>query len=480
MSLRLALLKNTGWGVLGEFAARGAKIAQTVLIARLLGAEDLGSFNYALSLAGLFSVMFDFGIVTVAVKELARRPNAQIFRLYGRFKLFSSGFGILLVGGAATLASLSPVDAWLVFGMGLYLALNDLSSYVLVSYRVRGELWRETAWRSATGVLQLVACVGAIVATNQLEVIVAALVAAATLGLLPLVKEWKSQPRCHGNEAGFSAMVSTLRQCLPQAGTVFAGTVYMNFDVVVLSRYVSMEQLGWYSVAVKAIFSLLIMPLHYFQLASLPVFAANLEVSIASASGRWLRSFLMSSTVGAALCILTAILAEPLLLVLFGKAFLPASPILVMFCAVGFIFYLYAPLSQWLLLQGHQRKTFYILIVAMVTNLSLVSLCVPAWGIWGAVAAAFVTHLSIAAMHAILVFRSSDFAVHRSELRALARLVGGVTSAFLLLYFQTGGPWLSKLLAVVAVGVMAHQEFKSLWFCLRAVNLKSNPKDPKI
>jgi PST family polysaccharide transporter len=476
----LALLKNTVWGVFGEVAVRGAKIAQIVLIARLLGSEDLGRFNYALSLAGLFSVLFDFGIATVAVKEMARRPNAPVFRLYGRVKLFSSGFGILLIGGAATLADVSPADAWLAFGMGLYLTLNDLSTYVLVSYRIRGEFWRETALRSASAVLQLVACVGAIILTHQLEVIVAALVAAATLGLLPLVKEWQSQPRPHGNEAGFRAMASAWRQCLPLAGTVVAGSVYMNFDVVVLARHVSMEQVGWYSVAVKAIFSLLIMPLHYFQLACLPAFAANLEVSIASARGRWLRGFVMSSTVGAALSILTAILAEPLLMVLFGKAFLPAAPILVMFCAVGFMFYLYTPLSQWLLLQGHQRYTLYIQIVAMGANLSLVLLCVPRWGIWGAVGAAFVTHFSIAAIHAAVVFRSPDFVAHRSDLQALARLIGGVAGAFVLLHFQTGGPWLSKLLAVVAFGVLAHKESKSLWFYLRDINRKIFPKDLKI
>ena len=477
--MSLALLRNTGWGVLGEFAVRGAKLAQVVLIARLLGAEDVGRFNYALSMASLFSVLFDFGIVSIAVRELARRPDTAVFRLYGRVKLFSSGTGIVLLGVAAALAHVSPADGWFAFGMGVYLALNDLSSYVLVSYRVRGEFWRETAWRSASAVLQLVACVGAIVFTHQVEMIVAALVAAAVLSLLPLIKEWRSQPQSHG-EISWREMASASRQCLPLACTVVAGSVYMNFDVIVLARHVSMEQVGWYGVAVKSIFGLMIMPLVYFQLASFPAFAATLEVSIASACGRWLRGFVMSSTVGAALSILTAIFAEPLLMFLFGAAFVPAAPILVMFCAVGFMLHLYTPLSQWLLLQGNQRYTLYIQIVAMAANLSLVLLWVPRLGVWGAVGAAFVTHLSIAAIHAVVVFRSPDFATHRSDLHALARLIGGVACAFVLLHFQTFGPWLSKLLAVVAVGVPAHQEFKSLWFYLRHVNRKSNPVEPKI
>ena len=74
-----ALLKNTAWGVLGEFATRGAKIAQVILMARVLGAEEIGRFNYALALAGLFSVMFDFGVVPVAVKELARAPRGAAY-----------------------------------------------------------------------------------------------------------------------------------------------------------------------------------------------------------------------------------------------------------------------------------------------------------------------------------------------------------------------------------------------------------------
>lgn len=479
--MSLALLKNTAWGGLGEVAVRGAKIAQVILIARLLGAEDLGRYSYGAALVGLFSVLFDFGILPMAVKTLSQQPDSAALRLFGRLKLITSLLGLAMLGVLAMFSKMSAADAWIAFGVGIYLALNDLATFVVAIYRARGEFWRETFYRTTTAVVQLVICLITLLLTHRLEVLVVALIGASAFGMIPLLRECAVQPAIRGAEAGWSGNRAALLQCLPLAGSILAGSIYMNFDTVVLANHVSLEEVGWYGVAVKAIFGLMIVPLHYLLLAMFPAFASDLAdpTKLATTRARWMRGFIMSSTVGAALSLLTAILAEPLLIVLFGKNFLPAAPILVMFCAVGFTFYLYTPLSQWLLLQGHQRYTLYIQIVAMAANLSLVSLCVPRWGIWGAVGAAFVTHLSIATIHAAVVFGSPDFAAHRSDLHALARLIGGVAVAFVLLHFQTGGPWLSKVLAVGVFAVFAHREARALGRYLRNVNRKLIPGDPK-
>jgi O-antigen/teichoic acid export membrane protein len=469
----VALLKNTAWGVLGEFAVRGAKIAQVILIARLLGAHELGRFNYALSLAGLFSVMFDFGIITVAVRELALRPLGSALRLYGRVKLLSSTVGIALIGGAAAFAEISPADAYTALGLGLYLALNDLSTFVVVAYRVKGEFWRETAWRTASAVLQLVACVGALLLAQSVEAVVMALVAVSAVALFPLLQEWIRQPAVTGSHAGWRGLAAAFKHCAPLAGTVLAGSIYMNFDIVVLARHVPMEQVGWYSVAVKAIFAMLIMPLHYFQLASLPAFASELGSTPGSQTrDRWMHGFVLSTTAGCVLCLCTALLAGPLLNLLFGASLSAAAPVLVVFTLIGFTFYLYTPLSQWLLLHGQQRFTLYIQWAATAVNLVAVSLFIPRWGIWGAVAAALATHFTIALAHGALVFGRGDFAANRDDLLALSRLAAGMLTAVVSLHLQIGGPVISKALAIGVFAALTQREFIALARYLLKLNRK--------
>jgi len=457
--LSRALLKNTAWGVLGEFATRGAKIAQIILMARILGAGEIGRFNYALAIAGLFSVMFDFGVATIAVRELSRDPAGPALRLYGRVKLLSSVVGVLLVVGAVLLTPMQLADRYLAFGLGFYLAFNDFSAYVVVAYRARGEFWRETAWRVGIAAMQLVAFIGALLLTHQVIWIVVALVAAAILGLAPLIGEWIRQPLVSGNDVGIGGIVKAIRECLPLAGTVLVGTVYMNFDVVILGQYVGMEEVGWYSVVVKTIFSLLIMPLHYLQLATLPVFAAELGGGSSSATNnRWLCGFVLSTTAGAMIMLGTAVVANELLTLMFGSAFSAAGPVLVAYVLIGFLFYLYTPLAQWLLLQGRQKWSLFVQALAMAANLVLVPLWVPRWGVWGAVLAAAATHAIIAIGHFILVLHAGGFSRREEGWWSLLRVAIGVTLGISVLKFGGGGGALTKCVALTLFLVCAHQE----------------------
>ena len=457
--MSLALLKNTAWGVLGEFAVRGAKIAQVILIARLLGAENLGLFSYAIALAGLFSVLFDFGIMPVAVKTLAAHPGSGALRLFGGLKMLTSSVGILLLGGAAMLSKVSPTDAWIAFGMGVFLALNDLATFVTVVYRARGEFWRETALRSTMAVLQLVACVVTLLLTRSVGMMVVALIVTALLGAIPLAREWRRHPPITGTDLGWHGLRTALRQCLPLAGAVLTGSVYMNLDIVVLGNHASMEEVGWYGVAVKAIFSLMIMPLHYLQLATLPAFASGSSDTI---NARWLRTYVLSTTVGAVISLVTAMLAGQLLSVLFGASFAGAAPVLVAFSLIGFMFYLYTPLSQWLLLQGRQKQTLWFHATAMGVNLIAVPLLVPQWGLWGAVTAAFCTHLTIAFAHAAVVLRLKNFPDNRSDLLALLKLAIVTPAAIIALGLQVGGPLVSRLAAIGLFLLISHRELISL------------------
>ncbi len=458
-----ALLKNTAWGVLGELATRGAKIVQIILIARVLGAEEVGRFNYALALAGLFSVLFDFGVATVAVKELAWAPRGTALRLYGRVKLLSSMVGVVLVGAVALLVPMPLADRYLAFGLGLYLALNDFSTYVVVAYRARREFWREAAWRAIFALMQLAACAAALLLTHQVEWVVFALVVTAAFGIVPLAREWIRQPPIGGSDVGLAGIFRAIRECAPIAGTVLVGTVYMNFDVVVLARNVAMEEVGWYSVAVKSIFALLIMPLHYFQLATLPVFAAELGSGSSSATrDRWLQGFVLSTTVGGMVLIGTAVMASELLTLVFGPEFSAGGTVLVVYVLIGFLFYLYTPLAQWLLLQGRQKWTLYVQAFAMAANVALVLAWVPRWGVWGAVVAAGATHAIIALGHFALVWYAGGFTRHEHGWWSLLRVTVGITLGIFALQLGNGWGILSRVVAVSLFAVCAHREVMAL------------------
>jgi O-antigen/teichoic acid export membrane protein len=461
----LALLKNTAWGALGEGVTRVAKLTQVLVMVRVLGATEIGRFNQAMATAALFGILFDFGIVTVAVREIARVRGARwVYPLFGRLKLATCLLGALMVTGWAWIGpGLQGRDRWLVMLIGLQLAFVEVATYVTVAYRARGEFSRETLFRSVFALSQLGAVVVALSVRADVVAVSVALLLATLANMLPTWWEWRrsqlDSPAAATVTLGFAAAV---RQCLPLAGVVLVGAVYMNLDVVVLARYVTLEEVGWYGVAVKTVFGLLIMPLHFLLLAALPKYAQLAQALPPEVFRQdWLRGYVLTSTFGATLCLGTALVADLLVGMLFGVEFSPAARVLVAYACAGYLFYLYTPLSQWLLLSQRQHLTLLAQAVAAIANVVVVFVAVPRLGVAGAVLAAGATHAVFALIQFWIVLRQGAFDGREDGWAALLRVSLGTALALGMLV-NFGLIWPARIAAVICFCIVSHRELLQL------------------
>ncbi len=76
-SIKQTLFKNTAWLSVSEFITRFFTISLTIFIARILGAENYGLLSFAISYTGLFSVLSDFGIQTIIIREINQKEEAK-------------------------------------------------------------------------------------------------------------------------------------------------------------------------------------------------------------------------------------------------------------------------------------------------------------------------------------------------------------------------------------------------------------------
>lgn len=442
--------------------ARATKIVQVLILVRWLGAESYGRFAHAFSVASLFGIFFDLGIATVAVREVAKNPqNRGVLLEYGALKVVSSAVGLALLAGWAWLTLHSGGERKLVLLMGLYLWLVDFSSYVFVAYRGRQEFWKETAMRTVTSVLQLAACIVALAMFGDVVKVTAALALSAALALVPLFLEIKRSESVR--IVSLRQLWPPLRECLPLTCTAVVAAVYTNYDIVVLAKHVPMEEIGWYSVAVKTVFGIFIMPIYFFSLASLPALSAQSSTSeAATAHTRWLENFARTTLVGALLMLGVAILAHPLIQVAFGRAFLPAAPVLVAFTLPCFFYYIYTPLSQWVLIQRRQAWSMAVSGLAALLNVVLVLWWVPICGIWGATLAAVVTHAVLALGHLRIVLCRSAFSGAEPGWRAVLRSVVALGAAWLIIAWHPQAPVVSGAVAGVVFCAIAYPQLKRL------------------
>lgn len=442
--------------------ARATKIVQVLILVRWLGAESYGRFAHAFSVASLFGIFFDLGIATVAVREVSKNPqNRGVLLEYGALKVVSSAVGLALLAGWAWLTLHSGGERLLVLLMGLYLWLVDFGSYVFVAYRGRQEFWKETAMRTITSVLQLAACILALAVFGDVVKVTAALAISAGLALIPLFLEVRRADAI--KMVSFGQLWAPLRECLPLTCTAVVAAVYTNYDIVVLGKHVSMEEIGWYSVAVKTVFGIFIMPIYFFSLASLPALSAQASTHEADvARARWLENFARTTLVGALLMLGVAVLAQPLIQVAFGRSFRPAAPVLVAFTLPCFFYYIYTPLAQWALIQRRQAWSMAVSTLAALLNVVLVLWWVPIAGIWGATLAAVVTHAVLALGHLRIVLCRSAFSGTEPGWRAVLRSTVALGAAWLIVEWRPQAPVISGAAAIAVFFIIAYPQLKCL------------------
>ncbi len=85
--------KNTGWMFVGQMFSLLVSFFVGAWLARYLGPENYGSFNYALAYAGLFSFIASLGIDGILSRDLVARPEK-------RDELLGTGILLKAIGGA--------------------------------------------------------------------------------------------------------------------------------------------------------------------------------------------------------------------------------------------------------------------------------------------------------------------------------------------------------------------------------------------
>lgn len=389
------ILRNAAWGFLGEVAVRGAKLAQVLLVVRLLGPAPYGAYTHAAAAVSLFSILFDFAVSSTAVRDLAAAADARdVLRRYVAFKLLASAVSLAAMLGWILVVYAGTGERLLALMVGLNLWAVDATGLLLAIFRAGQEFWRETVFKLWTSALQLGAGLAVLLWRPDIQAFALAVLAGSAAGVVVLVRELRRRdvPVALGP---WRESWGLARECAPLVGAAALGTIYGNFDVFMLGKAGTLADVALYSVVVKTVFGLLIMPVHFLTVAALPALVA----AGPGEEGRWAGGYAATAAAGAGACLGLAAAADPLVVLAFGPKFAGSGPVLRDFAVAGALFYLYYPLIQWCLVRRRQGASMLVTAAATVVNVLLVWLLVPRAGVAGATVAALGTHAVLLAGH---------------------------------------------------------------------------------
>lgn len=300
------------------------------LIARWAGREDLGAYAVVMNVFLFLQQMPMLGLHLALIRDAAAAPEHLAQNRLAMTWISLAVASVLCIGILLSAASVYPPElhapVWLVAVSLLPTAITGVTESVMLGQQrmrlVAVVNIAESVFRAvASGVLVLLgyglsAWLGVFLAGRILAAVAYAM-ARETAGAAALLHGF---PR--------DAVLRYLRMCPVFAGILVASAAFSRLDVFVLSHFSTLDAVGLYASAGK-IYEVALMVSSILVSALFPLFSTTWEQVRNDFGALVERSLRWMLTLGIPAAALACLVAEPLMVLLFGEPFRPAAPILI-------------------------------------------------------------------------------------------------------------------------------------------------------
>ncbi len=382
---------NTLFLSAGDFLAKTVSFLAFAYLARVLGAGNYGTVEFASSLVMYFLLAADAGVETWAVREIARGAIAG--ELTGRVqavRLANAGISFLVLLAALPLLPRFPFirSLALLFGASLFVQALSLKWYFMGQQRM------QLVGGALVGGQLLFGAVIFGLVQDPSHVVLVPVARLLSEGALAFYfgyrwrRETGASPLIFHGRGGLAILGSALTLGAANA----LALVNYNFDAILLGFLATAESVGWYGAAYKLILVALAPPVSYF-LGIFPVLAQAHSTDVATfqkIANRSLRNcaiYAVPAAVGGYL------LAEPLMLLVFGKAFLPGVPSFQILIWSAALVVMRGTYRQGLNAAHFHRYDLICAVSAASVNIILNFVLIPRYGLVGAAVATLISEI---------------------------------------------------------------------------------------
>jgi len=376
---------NTSW-LLGERALRMAvSMFVSIYVVRYLGPERYGLLSYALSFVWLFSALSSFGLDYILVRELVRHPEQ-------RNNLLGTVFWLKVCGSVSMGTAIAAV---------LHFKAEDQQTYWLIALIALGFLFQATnvvefyfqaqvqskfTVRAQIMQLLITSLFKIYLVWNEADLVwfaLALMLDQAVVAVLFLIMyRWKIEKFPYLSFSIIKAKLLLKDACaLMFAGIVIS--VYMKIDQVMLKEMLNTNAVGVYAAAVKLCEAWYFVPA--VVTASLfPAILSTRQKSKLLYQDRLQKLYDLMVWGSVAVALPTSLVADWLILILYGNEFKDAADVLRIYIWAGVFVALGVASSKWLVAENLETYSFYRAIFGAILNVGCNFWLIPIYGIKGA------------------------------------------------------------------------------------------------
>jgi polysaccharide transporter, PST family len=399
-----AIITNTGWLFADRVLRMGTSLIVGVWVARYLGKDQYGLFNYALAFVSLFSPILTLGLDDVVVRHIVSTSSSKD-------EILGTTFWLKLLGGIASV--------FVAVGAMFFLGEHDTTKISLVVilaiagvFRAADtvELWFQSQVKSKYTViaknlaylLSNLIKVGLILTQADLLAFAWITLAEFAMGAVGLVIVYQARGlSIQLWKWSFPVAKTLLKESLPLIFSGFAIMIFMKIDQIMLGQMRGNGDVGIYSAAVR------ISELWYFipttVVASVaPAIYAAKEKSEALYYQRIGQLLRLLACIALAISIPMTFLSNNIILAMFGSKFAEAGPILAVHIWTSVFVFMGVATSPWFIAEGLNNVSLGKTLLGAILNIILNILLIPKYAGMGAAIATIVSQ-------AVAAFISNGF-----------------------------------------------------------------------
>lgn len=392
----IKIIRNTGWLFADRILRMGVGLFVGVWVARYLGPEQFGIFNYAIAFVGLFGVFATLGLNSIVVRDIVRNPAYKDETLGTAFSIkFIGGFLTLLVT-ISIISFIQPGDSLTLWLVGIIAAGLIFQAFDTIDFWFQSQVMSKYtvyAKNSAFIVISIIK-IGLILNHAPLIAFAWAGLAEIVLGAMGLIMIYhRNNQYIKDWQFNLDRAKNLIKESWPLILTGVVISIYMKIDMVMLGLLIDSSEVGYYTVAVQ------LSEVWYFipsivMISIYPTFVRlyHQDEEIYTQRLQQVMGYFFWGSLILSLVII--FIAKDIIFSLYGLSYLPAVNILKVHILSSIIVSMSVIFSHRYILNGTLKISFYGALIGAITNIILNIWLIPLYAGMGAAIATVISYIT--------------------------------------------------------------------------------------
>ena len=388
------IIGNIGWLFGDRILRMGAGLLVGAWIARYLGPQQFGLFQYAAAYVALFTIISSLGLDQLVVRDIVRDPDCKDETLGTTLALRIVGGVGTVVMTAVTVFALNR-DSQLTIILGTIMAIATIfNAFNAIEFWFQAQVKSKYTVIAKNTAFILVTLLRVILIQQQAPLIAFAwaMVVESVLGAIGLLIAYKAKGQHFLQwRVSWQRAKTLLKESWPLILSGFAIMVYVRIDQIMLGQLIGEKSVGFYSVAAK------LAELWYFIASAIvgsvtPSILKSREESQTLYYQKFQKLFNLMAIITFGLAIMMIFLSKPLIVLLFGQEYTPAGSILSIYIWSAVFGFFGWGKSIWIIAEGYTTYALITTCLGAVMNIALNFWLIPSYGGNGAAIATVVSY----------------------------------------------------------------------------------------